>query len=677
MVFRDLSAASDFGVLDTSKPFLPFGPCPEAGATFTLGSSEIFSKPLESIAVHVEWEKRYGLMEYFRHLPRSDYTVGAATLVHGEWQDMDQSRTLFYRDGDALRAVMRPQAKHRQAYQQAQQNILEDLERGNKLTTADQEKEIQRSVKDSDADWLYLLANKDRTLTYSLEVANPAEFSGPDNPVYSNKTRNGFLRLTLDEGFGFDAFPQIRTLALIEAAKESSGNLLDRSGYNVDQLSQQPLEPYLPNVVALDVDYTCVQSPVQQTFELNPFGWCEGATGLLPNIDFAGQLFIGIADFKVPANVSLLFRCEEGSSNPLKNPTQLHVSVLVDDSWVDVDEDKISDTSYCLSTTGIVTIPVPREANQAHNILDYGLTWIRIAVERDTDAVAQLIDILPNAVSASRVISPDNPNFPQTPLPQNTLSKFVPAIADVKEAVQPDPSFAGRPTETVDTYTQRVAERLRHKGRAVTMWDYEHLVLEQFPEVYKVKCLNHTQLLRDGDSNITADNELKPGHVVIVPLPYLSATSDQRRPYARKETLAQISSFLTERASPFVNIEVQNAKIEEVQLQFAVALQPHAQGDSAFYRQELNTQLVMYLTPWMHQEGREVEFGGRWHKSAAIAFIESREYVDYIKDVLMFHHTDIDGDNAAHTSNLDLVSASTGRSILVSHQQHMITDALA
>ena len=36
-------------------------------------------------------------------------------------------------------------------------------------------------------------------------------------------------------------------------------------------------------------------------------------------------------------------------------------------------------------------------------------------------------------------------------------------------------------------YYTRVSERLRHKNRAIQLWDYEHLILQNFPHLYRVK----------------------------------------------------------------------------------------------------------------------------------------------------------------------------------------------
>ncbi|MEM9424925.1 MAG: hypothetical protein AAF975_09095, partial [Spirochaetota bacterium] len=44
-----LSAYNDFGPLDLSQPFQPFGTLPEKGANFSVGSREVFSKNIESL----------------------------------------------------------------------------------------------------------------------------------------------------------------------------------------------------------------------------------------------------------------------------------------------------------------------------------------------------------------------------------------------------------------------------------------------------------------------------------------------------------------------------------------------------------------------------------------------------------------------------------------------------
>ena len=151
------------------------------------------------------------------------------------------------------------------------------------------------------------------------------------------------------------------------------------------------------------------------------------------------------------------------------------------------------------------------------------------------------------------------------------------------------------------------------------MWDYEHLILEHFPKVYRVKCINHTELCRDLNYNILADNEVKPGHVLVVPIPNLKEDNvvDPLRPYTDKKTIVAIDQFLRQRMSPFVQLEVQNPKIEEVQVKFNVAFTADV-ADFSFYQDELSKAIVRFLTPWAYDDGVEISFGGKWHKSATL-----------------------------------------------------------
>ena len=48
--------------------------------------------------------------------------------------------------------------------------------------------------------------------------------------------------------------------------------------------------------------------------------------------------------------------------------------------------------------------------------------------------------------------------------------------------------LSGRPAEDRQSLLTRPSARLRHKQRAASPWDYERLVLEAFPHVFKVKC---------------------------------------------------------------------------------------------------------------------------------------------------------------------------------------------
>ena len=84
------------------------------------------------------------------------------------------------------------------------------------------------------------------------------------------------------------------------------------------------------------------------------------------------------------------------------------------------------------------------------------------------------------------------------------------------------------------TSTKRISERLRHKGRAITRFDYERITLEQFPEIWKVKCINHTLGL--ANTTYQKDLELAPGFV-------LSSSHSRYRPIKSEQSFSPESTI--------------------------------------------------------------------------------------------------------------------------------------
>jgi len=202
------------------------------------------------------------------------------------------------------------------------------------------------------------------------------------------------------------------------------------------------------------------------------------------------------------------------------------------------------------------------------------------------------------------------------------------------------------------------------------MWDYERLVLEAFPQIYKVKCLNHTRY----EPNVTGVGiyrELAPGHVTVVAVPNLLNNNaiDPLRPYTSLGELDLIRTYLEKHASELVSLHVENPVFETIRTEFSVRFR---QGiDEAFYIGQLQQELVQFLSPWAFEEGMDIAFGGSIHKSSLIDFVEERAYVDYVTDFKMYH---TDG-NGKKSGDLDQAAASLPLSILVSAEAsgHAIT----
>ena len=208
----------------------------------------------------------------------------------------------------------------------------------------------------------------------------------------------------------------------------------------------------------------------------------------------------------------------------------------------------------------------------------------------------------------------------------------------------------GRLAETEDELIIRLSERLRHKNRAVSPWDYERLILEHFPHVAKVKCFAHMQ------SGVDSNREPRPGSVLIVVVPHwqtgVTGYCDELMLSAVE--LRRMRGFLQEHASPFVNIEVRNPVYEWVQVRCTVKFNGGFQA--GFFVNRLNRDISSFICPWQ-AGGYHARFGWRIRKKDIESYLQELDYVEFITNFSMLHITQDEeghyglGDTAKHKTN--------------------------
>jgi len=635
---KTLAAANDFGPVDTSKPFQPFGASPATNASFTIGSKEVFQKKLMSATLNVQWQKAPA--------PYGGKQVNAVTqyLQGGVWQ--------HYQDD--------PQAS---------------------------------------------VTSSSFTLFGTPQSPDSTPFTDlPDlsaNEYYSSAALNGFVRLTLSDDFGQSDYEQ----ALIDYIKRVTDNDPNNDG-------TKPVPPTGPFVAEMTLDYGAYQeialnAPDQEGFDsrnalflhLAPFGYAEqhpflkGAAGaadetiyLLPQfshrnlldpklpagqpVEHEAEFYIGVSNLQPPENLAVLFQVADGTADPLSVKPNPHInwSYLKGNEWQPFAKEDVEDLTGELIDSGIVTFTVPRDAASDNTLLPAGMHWFRGAVAGKSDSVCRLIMVAAQALSATFADLGNDPAFPAKVLPPGTVAKLDQPDAEVKSITQPFPTFGGRGQEAPADFYTRVAERLRHKDRAIALWDYEHLVLEAFPEVYRVKCLNHTQYDPDA-TGAGIYREIAPGHVTVVTIPdqQFHNLRDPLRPYTSLGLLEQIDAFLRERLNCFVQLHVKNPQFEEVKVSCKVIF---AQGyDESFYLKQLQQALIRFLSPWAFPGGGSPTFGGKIYKAVLINFVENLPYVNCVTDFRLFHSY-FDADGNPGTEEADEVTGSKGVSILVSARQH-------
>jgi hypothetical protein len=668
---KDLLLENDHGRLDPSKPFLPFGPQPRAGSSFYIGAEEALAKRVTSAVLDIEWAGvpanlanhyaayRNGAAAIVAN--NSHFTAKFQLLRSGRFENLSPVSEMLFDPTDATKGVRIDSADATLALTMIPfQLFTTRFSRGvgsANLKLPFSNVAISRPV-------ATLVAP--RVLDFRTRILLPAVTRVSR---LSAATREGFLRLILDKSFLEEKFAPLFSAAVAHNAAHD------------DQVAV-PSRPYLPEISSFALDYAAATGAIdpnartKESFEgreiriyhLHPFGQREehgyikssvGASDamvtLFPRFADEGELLIGLSGLTGRQDISLLFQVRDGSANPDVIPRPVRWSVLASNHWRELaDEEILAETTGGLLVSGHVRISLPAETTTHNTLLEPGLVWLRASVDSQADAVCRLLAVMPNAVPVVRADATGAGNV----MPDGSIKNAVPSIRGVQQVTQPFASFGGAAAEDDRAFRTRAAERLRHRGRAVTPWDYERLVLQQFPKIHRAKCLPHT----------TRDFSKSPGSVTVVVLPDTrgSAAASSLTPKTDLATLAEIDRFLAKLDSPFVTAAAANPAFEPVELRFEVAFRNGL--PFASYREILRAEIDRWLAPWAHGTASGPGFGGVLHRSALVARIDGLPYVDFLTKLEFLHQPR----GSSTAKSVQSASPSSPASILTSSGNHQI-----
>jgi hypothetical protein len=740
----NLVVQNDQSVMDPTKPFQPFGPSPTIGSNFYIGSAEAFQKDLKKLALRITWDNppasfatHYEGYDVPSAKPATaDFQAKVHLLQDGNWLPTKQTEVklieLFdeVEDGDGGTIVL---AERELAFcgSDGQQTPPTEIPCSNDLPSLDvqQPRVIEvltqwtpatqqgfLRLQLSDPAYAFLHSQYIKVLTRQSQAAAMVAAGGGvpkcllgakyrvywANATYSTADTDNSATAT---GIDFENDPYC-----VATCSDPDSNQWDPSV----AIAIIPNEPYTPTIKAFELGYESLRevsvdsnetSPALAFFHLEPFGYRsvplsatwqdeeEGGTDgqknpgpppLLPQIDHEGSLFLGLEGLAPLQSLSILFQVAEATADTNVRKPTVQWSYLTDDKWKDFEEyEIINDTTADLTTSGIVTFSIPRGISEKNTRMPGKLHWLRAAVKEGAKGVSELIEAHTQAVRATFVDDGNDPRHLEAPLPAESVSGLVVDDAKVAGVEQPYNGFGGRPAEGSTTFYTRVSEHLRHKGRPITLFDYERLILERFPTLYKVKCINHTRIKYDDNSEDTGEVAFAPGQVLIAVIADFKPLKavDRRKPKVTLDKLDEIAKYLQKINCPFVRndrsdqrnrLHLSNPIYEEVQVAFKVRFAPDVSAIE-FSRRKLNEEINQFLSPWAYEEGAEISFGGKMYKSSILNFVEQRSYVDFVTDFEM-RRLDLPGTPQAATSDedLDAVEASTPRSILVPALTHDI-----
>jgi hypothetical protein len=509
------------------------------------------------------------------------------------------------------------------------------------------------------------------------KIKIPALITTPESGIqYTENTRNGYIKLVLSSppnAFGHKEYPEIISRTVTENLKRK-GSLV------------MPNEPYTPQIKKISIDYSLTHSIRMDhkadrendllfyvnslsTVLITPESRKTGVP-LVPNYTSGSEIYFRIENHALPQTLSMLFQISDFTNDVQDFNAHPEWSYLTDGLWKPIEQNSIiSDTTNQLSNSGIILFDFIEKINTGNNILlENNFLWLRCKTIAGHKLLENLIDVKCQAVSVSFFNQNNSLSHLRTSLPPFTINNLAVTDNNIQTIIQPYDSFEGKERESESRFYVRVSERLKHKNRAVVLWDYENLILEAFDDIQKVICLNNT------DSNF----HIRPGYVALVVLPKIQKKDIVRvsEPIFPTRKLKEIHDFILRKTSPFVNISIRNPLYERVKTKFSVK---YREGfDEKYCTSLLNEELIRFVSPWLFDKNKSMILYNQIRVSKIIYFIEKLEFVDFITNFTVYHIVDGIIVNHSEANRCDsLIKPTTPISVLISADEHTINPILS
>ncbi|WP_417185695.1 hypothetical protein [Bacteroides sp.] len=540
---RNFSFYNDQGEVDTTQPLHPFGIQAECGACFLFGNEEMSLKNLQEVRLKGIWKKLSETEEGFNKMYKEYGTDADAFKVSTEYQKGGR----WKKCGD-------------------EQKLFSFNENGDL----------------NPAEIVFSFTVQPQSIS-SDETAAPYEYS---------RDKDGFFRITLESpsiGFGTKAY---RTLF--------SETMVHNSGCKEKKRKDLPSEPVIPVMADVELSYIATEettlSDMERSFirlsritalsRQESFPIAKGEKQpFLPSVPAENLLYFGLLHALGEQNLRLyLDMVLPQEKNPFYDLQLGRQVTLAWEYWSGNEwhpiaiESVLAEETLGLTQSGFIEIKLPEKISGNH-MDKQGRAWIRAAVTGDLSSCLAVRGIRTNCI---RLISQ---NGDGTSLPAGTIQGIKEPDERIESVTQPLSGFGGKPAETATEVAVRQSSRISNRHRALMIKDYEHLVLEFFPEVDKIQCIPIPQ--NKGASKIC--------------LVVFSRAEDSRYFLSPAWKLAEIQQLVRQYTSPFASLRVMNPVYERVNVHCKAIL-----WDSVPDKGKAVRQLVVlaqnYIAPWYRKE---------------------------------------------------------------------------
>jgi hypothetical protein len=425
--------------------------------------------------------------------------------------------------------------------------------------------------------------------------------------------------------------------------------------------------PYTPRLSKLTLGYSSRASLRENNIQLwqaHPIGLIrqvaseKPAEPLSPIANWGKDscLFIGIEN--LPGSGVLALRPDILAQNAADNSPAARWFCLTPQRWEELQSSKqgqaeelasiLSDQSNGLHNSGIVRLSLPALWKD-----EQGLSWLAVrqapasAAPFSPPQFALLRDIGLHAVRVR--YQGQNDQHLGHALAAGLISQQQPPHPAVASITQPAMSQDGLPGESDETFAVRAAERLAHKGRALTARDYEKLVLDLFPGVAMVKAIRQP----------LAGKTRSGVRLIVAPRP---ERADLLQPLPSRKLQADILAKIKTIMPPDTQLNISAPSYLVYRLNCNLVLNPDYEAGATL--QKLNQRLIQFLSPWANTQ----RLGARLYLSEASNFLAAQTEISHV--VAIRGETSQDGTHWL-TSPKPWLETQSNMEILVPASQHL------
>ena len=530
---RNIQVYNDLGNIDVHQAFSPFGTAGEKGAWLAFGSYEMACKPVKTVDFTFNWQHlpvcNGGLKEYYqaydKDIDNCSFRGRIDQLRSRGWKTLTDSEScfLFRTSAEPVPQKEDPLIEHTNIHFAVSENFV-----------------------------------------LPLGMADKFQLSN---------VRSGFYRLMLTEpdmGFGMHEYHRLFAEAMMYNSHARKKKLLPETPLSLlmdaPQLGYVAEEEYFFNVGSASGFHFSHIRPLSN--RNNPLADHSHPVALLDGPEDEGNLMIGIRD-AVGENLIGMYLDMELLQREIDHDLLPCTDWYYKDAshWVQMDAVCVlRDDTGGLMHSGAVLLQLPFCVTSDMTDSD-GVFWLCVAVHAHLENCSNVREIYLNVVEAKPEMSEET-------------GLSVPGLVGYKRIA---PLVGTRSAEDEAEVRTRVSERIAHRHRLLLPDEYERMVLQEFPDIAKVKCFPGMDAKRL-DRNTLAT------------LAAVHTRSGDSYPLCTDELLCRIEECLGQYSSPFVKIDVINPVYEEITIFCGISLKNGEAAGTAI--QEVHEGVRACIAPW-------------------------------------------------------------------------------